>query len=363
MDTSHARPPMFAPATKDIESPTQSDTSPPGDADSLAPASGPDRAAWLLMAAGLWFVLYFKLAPALVAGLVVYTLIHAVTARVAGGRLSHGRAKILVVALLGVAIVTGVAGLSLLLAAFLKGRLGELPALLDKMAGVLESIRDHLGGGAWIPDSDDLRGVVAAGLRDHARELQRVGGDVGRALMHALVGIVIGALVSLDTRRPVTPLVMALAERARRLARAFEQVVFAQVKISALNTLLAGLYLLVVLPLVGVNLPLRKTLVGVTFVVGLLPIVGNLVSNTVIVVIALGTSLPVAAASLGFLVVVHKLEYFVNARIVGGEIHAAAWEIVLAIFCFEAVFGIPGVVVAPIVYAYLKTELADRQLI
>ena len=110
-------------------------------------------------------------------------------------------------------------------------------------------------------------------------------------------------------------------------------------------------------------LPLRKTLVGLTFIAGLLPIVGNLISNTVIVVIALGTSLPVAGASLGFLVVVHKLEYFVNARIVGGELHAAAWEIVLAIFCFEAVFGVPGVIVAPIIYAYLKTELADRQLI
>ncbi len=95
----------------------------------------------------------------------------------------------------------------------------------------------------------------------------------------------------------------------------------------------------------------------------MIPIVGNLISNTVIVVIALGTSLPVAGASLGFLVVVHKLEYFVNARIVGGETHAAAWEIVLAIFCFEAAFGVPGVIVAPIIYTYLKTELADRQLI
>jgi predicted PurR-regulated permease PerM len=363
MDTSHTRPLVSAPEAKDIEYPTQPATSPPSGTDSLAPATGLDRAAWLLMAGGVWFVLYFKLVPALVAGLFVYTLIHAVAARVAGGRLSHGRAKILVVALLGAAIVAGVAGLSLLLAAFLKGRLGELPALLDKMAGVLESIRDRLGGGAWIPDADDLRGVVAAGLRDHARELQRVGGEVGRALMHALVGIVIGALISLDTRRPVTPLLLALAERAQRLARAFEQVVFAQVKISALNTLLAGIYLLLVLPLAGVELPLRKTLVGVTFVAGLLPIVGNLISNTVILVVALGTSLPVAAVSLGFLVVVHKLEYFVNARIVGGEIHAAAWEIVLAIFGFEAVFGIPGVVVAPIVYAYLKTELADRQMI
>ncbi len=363
MDTSHARPSVAASAVKGVELPSEPHAAPAAGTDPLSPATGPERGAWLLMAAGLLFILYFKLVPALVAGLCVYTLIHALTARLAGGTLSHGRARILVVALLGVVIVGGVAGLSLLLAAFLKGRLGDLPALLDKMAAVLESVRDRLGGSAWLPAAEDLRGAVATGLRKHAREVQQIGGEVGRALMHALVGIVIGALASFDTRRPAAPLLVALAERVQRLARAFEQVVFAQVKISALNTLLAGLYLLIALPLFGVELPLRKTLVAVTFIAGLIPIVGNLISNTVIVVIALGTSLPVAGASLGFLVVVHKLEYFVNARIVGGEIHAAAWEIVLAIFCFEAAFGVPGVIVAPIIYAYLKTELADRQLV
>ncbi len=364
MDTSHTRPSVSASAVKGVGPPPEPYAAPPaGTGSPSSPATGPERAAWLLMGAGLWFILYFKLVPALVTGLGVYTLIHALTARLAGGALSHSRAKIVAVAVLGVVIVGGVAGLSLLLVAFLKGRLGDLPALLDKMAAVLEGVRDQWGGSPWIPAAEDLRGAVIAGLREHARELQRVGGDVGRVLLQALVGIVIGALVSFETRRPQTPLLLALAERVQRLARAFEQIVFAQVRISALNTLLAGLYLLIALPLFGVELPLRKTLVAVTYIAGLIPIVGNLISNTVIVIIALGTSLPVAVVSLGFLVVVHKLEYFMNARIVGGAIHAAAWEIILAIFGFEAAFGVPGVIVAPIIYAYLKTELADRQLI
>jgi predicted PurR-regulated permease PerM len=59
----------------------------------------------------------------------------------------------------------------------------------------------------------------------------------------------------------------------------------------------------------------------------------------------------------------HKLEYFLNARIVGQSIHAAAWEILVAMVVFEAVFGLPGVIAAPIVYAYLKRELTDRRLI
>ena len=40
------------------------------------------------------------------------------------------------------------------------------------------------------------------------------------------------------------------------------------------------IFLLGVLPLLGIHVPLAKTLVVVTFVVGLLPVIGNLISNT-----------------------------------------------------------------------------------
>jgi predicted PurR-regulated permease PerM len=68
-------------------------------------------------------------------------------------------------------------------------------------------------------------------------------------------------------------------------------------------------------------------------------------------------------ASLVFLVVIHKLQYFVNAKIVGVQIRASAWEILLALLCLEVAFGIPGLIMAPIIYAYLKMELMDRGLI
>jgi len=61
--------------------------------------------------------------------------------------------------------------------------------------------------------------------------------------------------------------------------------------------------------------------------------------------------------------VIHKLEYFVNARVMGGQIHARAWELLLAMLAMDAVFGIPGVIAAPIFYAYLKNELKAQNLI
>jgi predicted PurR-regulated permease PerM len=144
---------------------------------------------------------------------------------------------------------------------------------------------------------------------------------------------------------------------------AFEKVVFAQVKISALNTALTAIYLLVALPLCGVHLPMASILVLLTFAVGMLPVVGNLVSNTLIVVISLGVAPLVGVASLVFLVLIHKAEYFMNARIVGHEVQATAWELLSAMLLLESVYGVAGLVAAPVVYAWLKAEIKESGLI
>jgi predicted PurR-regulated permease PerM len=180
------------------------------------------------------------------------------------------------------------------------------------------------------------------------------------------MGMIIGALVSMQKaaspaeRRPLTE---EIARHAARLVTAFQRVVFAQFWISMINTFFTWLYLGVVLPAFGVDVPLVKILVMLTFIVGLLPIIGNLISNTAIVVVCLSQGVPVAVASLVYLVVVHKLEYFLNARIIGSHIKARAFELLIAMLVMEAAFGITGLIAAPIFYAYFKEELRAKDLV
>jgi len=68
-------------------------------------------------------------------------------------------------------------------------------------------------------------------------------------------------------------------------------------------------------------------------------------------------------ASLVFLIVIHKLEYFLNARIVGTQIQSRTWELLSAMLVMEAAFGIGGVVAAPIYYAFVKDELKRQGLV
>lgn len=328
----------------------------------------PEITSWCIAAAALISVLWLNLLAALLAGLLVYELVH-VLAPLLQRLVSGQRARVVAVAILSTLIVGLITGIILGAVAFFRSDAGSLPVLIQKMADIIDGARAAFPD--WLVASlpataVDLREALTHWLREHAPEVRLAGAEAGRVFAHIIIGMIIGAMISLrEARRSQTqePLARALIERAMRVGDAFRRVVFAQVRISALNTIFTGIYLTILLPSFGVHLPLTKTLIGVTFVAGLLPVIGNLISNTVIVVVSLAHSPSLALTSLVFLIVIHKLEYFLNAHIVGSQIHASAWELLLAMLAMEAAFGLPGVVAAPIYYAYLKRELTDTKLV
>jgi predicted PurR-regulated permease PerM len=332
-------------------------------------ASGYDIASWILAGVALLLILKLHLLPALLGGLAVHELVHAIAPTLTAKGTSKETGRIFAVAVLALAVVAGLTLFTLGVVAFFRSDAGNLAALMGGMADIIETSRDVLP--AWITarlpeNADELKAAASGWLRTHAGDLTSLGGGLTISLLHALVGMVIGGLVALQQARPSrrsAPLTRALGERTLRFGKAFRRIVFAQVRISLLNTVLTAIYLVVLLPLGGIQLPLVKTMIAVTFIAGLLPVIGNLISNTVIVTLSLSHSLAAALGSLAFLVVIHKLEYFVNARIVGTEIRASAWEILVAMLVMEAAFGLPGVVAAPIYYGYLKNELSARGLV
>jgi len=327
-----------------------------------------NAAAYVLTAAALSFALALHLFPTLFAGLLVYALVTALAPAVQ--RLVPGvHAHWLVVALLAI-VVVGALTLAIVAAfAFLHSESGNPTLFFERLTPLVERARTQLP--TFIvdrlpDDSAEMRTAVMEWLGEHTAQLQVAGKQAVRVVVQLGIGIVLGAMLALHSaqERPQGgPLSVALKARAAHLVNAFHDVVFAQVKISALNTLFTGGFLLVGLPLFGVALPLAKTLVVLTFVIGLLPVVGNLISNTLIFVVALSISLLVALAALAFLIVIHKLEYFFSARLLGARIQAFAWELLLAMLVMESLFGIAGLIAAPIYYAYVKRELREAQLI
>lgn len=307
------------------------------------------------------------MAPTLLIGMLIYLL----TKRL-GDKLSLKMPEKLARILAAALITTVLIGAFVSAVMFLSNTLSNeqnLAGLAAKLGESVNDIKNDLPPTllSYLPESMlSLNGSVSDLIKEHTRELGVAGKESLHTFAHILIAVVVALMLSMSSFAALAksqPFAKAMRERIQLFGKAFENIVFAQIKISAINTLLTGIFLLIVLPYFGVNLPYNKTLVIVTFFAGLLPVIGNLISNTIITVISIGVSLKVAIAALVFLVGIHKLEYFINAKIIGIKINAAAWELLLALLVMESLFGITGLLIAPILYAYIKSELLLAKLI
>ena len=180
-------------------------------------------------------------------------------------------------------------------------------------------------------------------------------------LVFVLIGVVVAVSLFLNPQVERNPdklkapnLFSAVTDeiklRFRLFYTSFETVMGAQILISAINTILTAIFVL------AISLKYGTVVIGLTFLCGLLPIVGNLISNSIIVGIAITISPGHAIAALVFLVVLHKLEYFLNSKIIGDRIKNPVWLTLLALIIGERCMGIPGMILAPVVLNYIKVE-------
>ena len=216
-------------------------------------------------------------------------------------------------------------------------------------------------------DFDTLRDFFINSVKEQARYLQNVAHFAGRTttlLLFILIAIVAASSLFLNSSFNPYQETHAVknnlysiysnevSTRFRDFYRSFARVMGAQITISSINTVLTACF-----RRSAVQLPYAPLAVAITFLCGLVPIVGNLVSNTIIVFLALTVSLKLALGALIFLVVIHKLEYFLNSKIIGLRIRNPVWLTLIALIIGERLMGIPGLILAPVVLNYLRVEM------
>ena len=326
---------------------------------------GAELASYLLAASLCLAVLAYQLLPGLLAACLGFLLTSALAGqgRLRGPRLGPAWAAAGVIAL-------PILALTLLFAnakgvAF--GAVAQYQALLHHLAGTVLEIRQKLPPDLASHLPDELiaaQSWLVEYLQSQAHALTGFGTAGLRGGLLVYVGLVVGALILASTPAPSNgPLRRALRQRGRDFMQAFRQIVVAQFWIASFNAACTAAFLWLALPLAGVSIPYSASLIGLTFVAGLIPIVGNLLCNSVLTIAGVSVSPMVGLACLLFLVVIHKFEYVINAKLVGRRTNTAAWELLCVMFIGEAIFGIAGLVAAPLYYAYAKRELLDAGLI
>jgi predicted PurR-regulated permease PerM len=147
-----------------------------------------------------------------------------------------------------------------------------------------------------------------------------------------------------------------LVTRVQTFYASFARVIGAQIIISTINTALTAVFLM------WNGYPYVTVIIVLTFLCGLLPIIGNILSNTLIVGVGFVISPRMALIALIFLVLIHKLEYFLNSKIVGDRIKNPMWLTLIALVLGEELMGIPGMILAPVVLHYIKVEASRNKV-
>ena len=343
--------------------------------------SGVVLASYLLMGGALLLVMWRGLLPGLLCVCLGFLLTRALTAWIAAGtrRLPGAQRNRPAAdapprsAQVVAAAVVMLMPLALLAAGLThsRGYLVDAPQqyreLLTYMARTVLELRLKLPAdmAAHLPEgAAEIQRIIANYLGAKAGALAMAGRAWLGSVLFAYVGLLIGSLAAVRTTKAgLGPLAQQLAQRITLFGEAFRQIVAAQFWIAAFNTLLTTLFLLFILSMWDMDLPYTPVLITLTFVAGLVPIVGNLLCNVVMAIVGLSVSPLAAAACLGFLILIHKAEYVINAKVVGQRTQMGVWELLSVMFVAEAVFGPAGLVAAPLFYAYLKKELVAARLV
>src|SRR6185436_11970856 len=142
-----------------------------------------DTAAWILTGIALVATLRLRLLAGLLAGLLIYELVHLLAPRLKIVNIQRRRAKLVAVGLLTTGIVLALTLTIVGLVLFIRSEAGSVPALLQKMADILDTWRTTMP--AWIVehlpgDVDEMKGQTVQWLRSHAGDLQHAGAEAGR---------------------------------------------------------------------------------------------------------------------------------------------------------------------------------------
>jgi predicted PurR-regulated permease PerM len=270
--------------------------------------------------------------------------------------------SVFAVVVLGIAYGTG---------HFIKQAAGALPAVAERaipsIIGYAEKNNVELPFTDWQSLKESALNAVKE-QRENLDTFARFANNAARQLVFLVIGIVVAVSIFLNNKLDLDHGTHAIRDnlysmaceelraRFRSLYHSFATVMGAQLIISTINTALTSIFVLCV------TLPHGPVVIGVTFLCGMLPVIGNLLSNAIIVAIAFTVSPQMALVALAFLVVIHKLEYFLNSKIIGDRIRNPIWITLLGLILGEKLMGVPGMILAPVILNYIKVEASKIEV-
>ncbi len=278
-------------------------------------------------------------------------------------KFSFGKSKLLGVAIYLIVVAAVTYGLFY----FSRQAYVTLPKLAEKTIPAVVDYAESKNIELPFADYASLKVMAVEEFKDSVANVGRYLRKAAFEIAQLIIGLVVAVSMFLSARwgteyDPQTSqdslyatVVRELNLRCRTFFDSFSRVIGAQITISAINTVLTAIFL------IWTGYPYQTVILVLTFLCGLLPIIGNIISNTLIVGVGFTISPQMALIALIFLVVIHKLEYFLNSKIIGDRIKNPMWLTLIGIVLGEKLMGVPGMILAPVVLHYIKVEASRNK--
>jgi predicted PurR-regulated permease PerM len=277
---------------------------------------------------------------------------------------SLGRSKVLGITIYTVAVVLIGAGMFY----FSRQAYLTLPEIAEKTIPAVAEYAEKQGIELPFSDYPSLKILAISEVKQDVAGAGRHAREAVFKFVQLVIGLFVAASLFLNvkwgeendpstTRDSIySTVVRELAQRFQTFFSSFSRVMGAQIIISTINTVLTGGFLL------WNGYPYVPVITMLTFLCGLVPIVGNVMSNTLIVFVGFTISPRMALVALIFLMVIHKLEYFLNSKIIGDRIKNPMWLTLIGLVLGEKLMGVPGMILAPVVLHYIKVEASKNKV-
>lgn len=310
------------------------------------------KASYLLFAAFVAMACFLKLGPVLLAGLFSFMILDLTHRRLATF-CSPFVARWVALATFTVTAVS----LAWLFIVFVRLTVQRMPVILGGVLPTVDGLASSYGIDLPFENFAELRAIVMHSVRENARTITTTSGLLTRNFFQVALGIMIAVTKFLGDPEPAQgdslfeSLRREVGDRVSLFMVSYEKVLGAQVVISLINTAVTSVFVAVV------GIPYVAFLTLSCFILGVIPLVGNVASNALIIGAAFTLSPRHALLAFVFLVVSHKVQYILNGRIIGQTLKTPMWATLLGILLGEVVMGVPGIILAPAILHYAREEL------
>jgi predicted PurR-regulated permease PerM len=308
------------------------------------------KLSYIILATMIIVAAWFDMAPAMIVIMLSYLALSA---------LSINNKKWVGLALFLLLLVLIVSGISI----FSREAIIVLPQVIADSVPKILAYAKNLGVNLPFSDLESLRTLFIQKISEQVSSLSNFAKLATKEFVHLMLSIIIaisifmkkkidfGGNEKIGKNNLYTQLATGVAGHFRTLYQSFVTVMGAQIIISAINTLLTSIFVY------SVSIPYAFLVTVITFILGLLPIVGNIMSNSIIFCVAFTVSPMKAFLALAYLVAIHQLEYFLNSKIIGERIKTPMWLTLVVLIIGESMMGIPGMILAPVLLHFLQVEL------